>query len=68
MPVTSSITSCVKDPETGDLIVKGYAWSGGGRKILRVDLTSDAGKTWVTADNVAQDSARHPRHYGWTLW
>ena len=68
MPVTSSITSCVKDEETGDLLVKGYAWSGGGRKILRVDLTSDGGRTWVTADNVHQDSARHPRHWGWTLW
>ena len=39
MPVTSSVTSCTKDPLTGELIVRGYAWSGGGRKILRVDLT-----------------------------
>ena len=68
MPVTSSVTSCTKDPATGELIVKGYAWSGGGRKILRVDLTSDMGKTWVTADTMVQDTARHPRHYGWTLW
>jgi len=68
MPVTSSVTSCTTDPATGELIVKGYAWSGGGRKILRVDLTTDGGKTWVTAENVSQDTARHPRHYGWTLW
>ena len=57
MPVTSSVTSCTTDPATGELIVKGYAWSGGGRKILRVDLTSDGGKTWVTAENVSQDTA-----------
>ena len=50
------------------MIVRGYAWSGGGRKILRVDLTSDGGRTWVTADKMTRDTARHPRHWGWTLW
>ena len=68
MPVTSSVTSCETDPQTGDLIVKGYAWSGGGRKILRVDLTSDGGNTWSTAEKMTQSEARHPRHWGWTLW
>lgn len=29
--------------------VKGYAWSGGGRGIVRVDVTADGGKTWHTA-------------------
>ena len=28
---------------------QGYAWSGGGRSILRVDLTADGGKTWTQA-------------------
>ena len=68
MPVTSSIASCKKDPETGDLLLSGYAWSGGGRKILRVDLTPDGGKTWTQAHTLVQDTARHPRHWGWTLW
>jgi len=68
MPVTSSIATCRKDPETGDLLLSGYAWSGGGRKILRVDLTWDEGKTWTQAHTLVQDKARHPRHWGWTLW
>jgi len=68
MPVTSSITSCQVDAETGDLLLSGYAWSGGGRKILRVDLTPDGGKTWTQAHTLVQDTARHPRHWGWTLW
>jgi len=68
MPVTSSIATCKKDPETGDLLLSGYAWSGGGRKILRVDLTPDGGKTWTQAHTLVQDTARHPRHWGWTLW
>ena len=24
-----------------------YAWAGGGRKILRVDLTGDGGESWT---------------------
>jgi len=68
MPVTSSITSHSVDPDTGDLLLRGYAWSGGGRKVLRVDLTPDGGKTWTQAHTLQQDSARHPRHWGWTLW
>ena len=48
--------------------MQGYAWSGGGRKILRVDLTTDGGQTWTTADKMIQSEDRHPRHWGWTLW
>ena len=72
MPVTSAI--CTPSPGStvqvtdGRVKVSGYAWSGGGRKILRVDLTADGGKTWVKADIVEQDSAKHPRHWAWTLW
>jgi len=69
MPVTSSICSCRPCPESADhVIVTGYAWSGGGKKIIRVDLTGDGGKTWVQAHSLKQDSARHPRHWAWTLW
>jgi len=30
--------------------VKGYAWSGGGQGIIRVDVSADGGKTWHTAN------------------
>lgn len=29
--------------------VKGYAWSGGGQGIIRVDVSADGGKTWHDA-------------------
>jgi sulfite oxidase len=29
--------------------VKGYAWSGGGRDIVRVDVSADGGRTWAPA-------------------
>lgn len=71
MPVTSAIS----DPAPGDdvgtiggsITVKGYAWSGGGNRIIRVDVTADNGKTWHTADlkGIAQESGRA---WAWTLW
>lgn len=73
MPVVSAI--CVPEPlETvkvvnGKINVKGYAWSGGGRKIIRVDVTNDHGKTWYTANFHAEDSnAKEGRYWSWTLW
>ncbi|XP_071448765.1 sulfite oxidase [Hetaerina americana] len=52
----------------GKLQVRGYAWSGGGREIIRVDLTVDKGKTWQVAEFTDKDSSKTPRHWGWTLW
>ena len=54
--------------ESGDeMLVKGYAWSGGGRGILRVDVSVDGGKTWHEADLHNADQQRH-REWAWTLW
>ncbi len=57
MPVTSAICqpvagSTVKATRSffgggdGTFVVKGYAWSGQGNRIARVDITTDGGKTW----------------------
>lgn len=73
MPVVSAICK----PEQSEIIkvidgkinVKGYAWSGGGRKIIRVDVTNDRGKTWHVADLIAEDNnAKEGRYWSWTLW
>lgn len=47
--------------------IKGYAWSGGGRKIVRVDISADGGQTWHVA-NLLQDSSPLYRCWAWTLW
>ncbi|XP_017107415.2 sulfite oxidase, mitochondrial [Drosophila bipectinata] len=75
MPVTSAICtpqpgSRVKVDEDGDgrhITVRGYAWSGGGRKIVRVDLTNDEGQSWHVAE-LEQEDKPDGRHYGWSLW
>ncbi|XP_066582396.1 sulfite oxidase isoform X2 [Prorops nasuta] len=73
MPVISAICTPEK-METikvvdGKIPVKGYAWSGGGKKIIRVDVTCDNGDNWHTADIIAQDlDAKENRHWSWILW
>jgi hypothetical protein len=58
-----------RDYDTNFLVVcEGYAWAGGGRRIVRVDLTADGGRTWTSADALEQDTAHSPRHWSWTLW
>lgn len=70
------VISAICEPLEGQTIkvknntikVKGYAWSGGGRKIVRVDVSCDGGKNWQAADVLESDEARHPRAWGWSIW
>lgn len=70
------VISAICEPSEGESVkvkngkvkVKGYAWSGGGRKIVRVDVSSDGGKNWQAADVLESDEARHPWAWGWTIW
>jgi sulfite oxidase len=39
--------------------VRGYAFSGGGQSIIRVDVSADGGATWTTADLEAVDKRRY---------
>nr|CAD7454698.1 unnamed protein product [Timema tahoe] len=73
LPVTSAICDPMDGSSVelhdGNLMVKGYAWSGGGQKIVRVDVTADSGDTWHEAELVAQEGNTRPgRHWAWTLW
>lgn len=36
-------------PSGAELPVKGYAWSGGGNSIIRVEVSADGGKSWSLA-------------------
>ncbi len=47
--------------------MSGYAWSGGGRGIVRVDVSADGGKNWTEAKLRSKDE-RMNRVYDWTLW
>lgn len=87
MPVQSAIC----DPTDGDIIklqlpessaestilpVKGYAYSGGGKMIVRVDVSTDGGTSWMTAnlmdtpkqENGLPDYTDRNRVGSWTRW
>jgi sulfite oxidase len=76
MPVQSAIIS----PKSGDNVsliehqgqkgffVKGYAWSGGGRGINRVDISSDGGQSWKDAELQANKKQEWGQQWAWTKW
>lgn len=48
---------------SGELDAQGYAVSGGGRKIARVDVSTDGGAMWTTAQITQGDQP-----WAWTFW
>ena len=49
------------------VIVEGYAWSGGGRKITRVDVSADDGKSWHQAE-LQPDESLGSKAWSWKRW
>lgn len=67
-PVQSAITAIRTDKKDGDsMVVEGYAFSGGGRRIIRVDVSVDDGKTWDQAQIEPGESKGH-KAWSWSLW
>lgn len=70
-PVTSIVCHPPQNAILGakgatDISLKGVAWSGGGRKIERVDVSVDGGNTWKAADLYKPIEQRYNRHWAWT--
>lgn len=51
-----------------DLTLRGIAWSGGGRAIIRVDVSVDGGQSWHTAELTEGTQQRRGRAWAWTFW
>ena len=48
---------------------RGYAYSGGGRKVTRVELSTDRGATWRPAEiERVEPPTVHGMHWAWVLW
>lgn len=82
MPVQSAITSLrdischsatdrkllqVYGLEEDSVAVEGYAWSGGGRKIVRVDISADDGRNWHQAE-LLLDESLGSKAWAWQRW
>uniref|UniRef100_A0A8C4QS89 Sulfite oxidase n=1 Tax=Eptatretus burgeri TaxID=7764 RepID=A0A8C4QS89_EPTBU len=81
LPVQSAITEPAEGAQVladdGDLVVRGYAWSGGGREVVRVDVSLDGGCTWnvaqleppyVSEDDRNAQQTEEGRAWAWKLW
>jgi len=70
-PVQAAICSPVDgtsvDIDDGEVTVRGYAMSGGGRGIQRVDVTLDGGLTWHAA-SLQAEAQPYSRRWAWTVW
>lgn len=71
LPVQSTITvpapNTTFDEGTDEVPVRGYAWAGGGRGIIRVDVSGDGGATWTTA-TLERPEQPLTRTWAWTLF
>ena len=75
LPVTSFITSPADESiltessgETSEVTLRGIAWSGGGRGVVRVDVSADGGSSWHTAEIIAGADQPYNRAWAWVLW
>ncbi|KAK3158319.1 hypothetical protein QOZ80_2AG0135570 [Eleusine coracana subsp. coracana] len=49
--------------------VKGFAYSGGGKKVIRVELTLDGGSTWRLCElNHPEKPNQYGKHWCWCFW
>ena len=68
---TNTTTPEASTPEE-PIAVQGYAYSGGGRAIARVDVSLDGGQTWAQADlvreNDADTASRGNKAWAWQRW
>ncbi|CAD5234242.1 unnamed protein product [Bursaphelenchus xylophilus] len=71
-PVQSAIMTPSKgtkvSKDDGTIEVAGYSWSGGGRGIIRVEVSTDNGETWYSAELEQESSQELERMWAWTLW
>ncbi|KAL9598581.1 MAG: hypothetical protein Q9219_004412 [cf. Caloplaca sp. 3 TL-2023] len=53
--------------EEDSIAVEGYSFAGGGRKIIRVDVSADNGRSWHQAE-LLPNEAKGSKAWAWTRW
>ena len=67
-PVQSAIIPLTPQEGTAPQKLRGYAISGGGRGILRVEISEDNGKTWQEATLTEGKDQNPHKAWAWTFW
>ena len=72
LPVTSLIATpangSVLDEGQTHIPLRGIAWSGGGREVVRVDVSADGGNTWHVAEIIEGAGQPYMRAWAWVVW
>ncbi|XP_033105782.1 sulfite oxidase-like [Anneissia japonica] len=72
-----NVQAAITQPKNNEVIprgsrytIKGYALSGGGRKIVRVDISLDGGKSWTVANlfTSSQGLLHIDTKWSWEFW
>ncbi|PIC20700.1 hypothetical protein B9Z55_025806 [Caenorhabditis nigoni] len=56
------------DRDDGTVDISGYAWSGGGRGIIRIEISVDGGETWSSCEMEQEEKQDKEHMYAWTLF
>ena len=68
VPVQSAICRYELVDNGKSIMMQGWAWSGGGRRIIRVETSVDGGKTWFDAELGMGSDQPAGRAWAWTFW
>jgi len=73
-----NINSAISSPAHGEILaldngakpytMKGYAYSGGGRKVTRVEVSTDQGTTWELTELTHLPPRESGKHWCWCHW
>ena len=71
-----NINGAISRPNHGDKMtitdemctINGYAYTGGGREIIRCEMSLDGGMTWMLANVSTEEIPRMGRYWCWFLW
>ena len=74
MPVMSIISRPMDGDKLNDIIIddkyieiKGIAWSGGGRGVIKVEVSIDNGETWQLCQ-LQQTEQQRGKNWSWSVW
>ena len=65
MPIQSAITTIEKEDDK--FIVSGYAYTGSGNEIAKVEISNDNGITWNKTE-LNNELNKNQKHWTWTIW
>lgn len=54
--------------EEDSVLLEGYAFAGGGRRIARVDISVNGGQSWQQAELLNQNLQQGSKSWSWTNW